>query len=99
MQIIKTCFQLDILDGLVFKLKSIFSPFSKNKTKYLPLLSYCVSVHFHTQSKNEFKENKLVRKCVLFWSLCLRENFLCNIENVYREYLEKAVFISLQLFS
>lgn len=70
MQIIKTCFQLDILDGLVFKLKLIFFSFSKNKTKYLLLLSYCMSVHFHTQSKTEFKANKLVRYG-LFWALCL----------------------------
>lgn len=34
MQIIKTRFQLDILDGLVFKLKLKFFPFSKNKIKY-----------------------------------------------------------------
>lgn len=53
-----------------------FFPFSKNKTKYLVLLSYCVSVHFHTQSKNEFREKKeLIRRSGLFWSLCLREEF------------------------
>lgn len=84
-----------ILDGLVFKLKLIFFPLSvKNKTKYL-LLLYYVSVRFHTRNKNDFKANKLIRGLGYFGH-CAYENFLGNIENTSHEYLERAVFISLQ---
>lgn len=58
MQIIKTCFQLDILDGLVFKLKLVFFPFSENKTKCLLLLSYCMKVDLQTPNESKFKVNK-----------------------------------------
>lgn len=43
--------------GIQIKVDGFFSFSVKNKTKYLQLVCY-MSVHFHTQNKNEFKANK-----------------------------------------
>ena len=76
-----------------------FFPFSKNKTKYLVLLSYCVSVHFHTQSKNEFSEKKeLIRRSGLFWSLCLREEFSLPYWKCIPWIFRKKQFLSVCIF-